>query len=97
VKFVKEFQEKTKLLLLAPIIIDENRDLKTVLQVLEQQGYARLKWNHKVYRIADFPQKDFKNEALFLVVDRIITKDNEDFYHRLADAIQTTFFEGKEI
>ena len=95
VKFVKEFQEKTKLLLLAPIIIDENRDLKTVLQVLEQQGYARLKWNHKVYRIADFPQKDFKNEALFLVVDRIITKDNEDFYHRLADAIQTTFFEGK--
>ena len=97
VKFVKEFQEKTKLLLLAPIIIDENRDLKTVLQVLEQQGYARLKWNHKVYRIADFPQKDFKNEALFLVVDRIITKDNEDFYHRLADAIQTTFFEGKGI
>ncbi|MEE9409111.1 MAG: excinuclease ABC subunit UvrA [Polaribacter sp.] len=97
VNFVKKFEDKTKLLLLAPIIIDENRDLKTVLQVLEQQGYARLKWNDKVYRISDFPQDKFKNEALLLVVDRIITKDNEDFYNRLADAIQTAFFEGKGI
>ncbi|WP_165730448.1 excinuclease ABC subunit UvrA [Polaribacter sp. 20A6] len=97
VNFVKEFDEKTKLLLLAPISIDENRDLKTVLQVLEQQGYARLKWNDKVYRIADFPQADFKNEPLYLVVDRIVTKDDEDFYNRLADSIQTTFFEGKGI
>ena len=97
VKFVKEFDAKTKLLLLAPITIDKNRDLKTVLQVLEQQGYARLKWNDKVYRIADFPQKEFKNEALLLVVDRIVTKDDEDFYNRLADSIQTAFFEGKGI
>ncbi|KGL63209.1 excinuclease ABC subunit UvrA [Polaribacter sp. Hel1_85] len=97
VNFVKEFDERTKLLLLAPITIDENRDLKTVLQVLEQQGYARLKWNDKVFRIADFHQKEFKNEALFLVVDRIITKNDEDFYNRLADAIQTAFFEGKGV
>ena len=97
VNFVKKFDEKTKLLLLAPIVIDENRDLKTVLQVLEQQGYARLKWNDKVYRIADFPLTEFKNEALFLVVDRIITKEDEDFHNRLADAIQTAFFEGKGI
>ncbi|QNM86233.1 excinuclease ABC subunit UvrA [Polaribacter pectinis] len=97
VNFIKKFEQKTKLLLLAPVTINEDRDLKTVLQVLEQQGYARLKWNDKVYRIGDFPQKDFKNEALFLVVDRIVTKDDEDFYNRLADAIQTAFFEGKGI
>ncbi|PWG04249.1 excinuclease ABC subunit UvrA [Polaribacter aquimarinus] len=97
VNFIKKFEERTKLLLLAPITIDENRDLKTVLQVLEQQGYARLKWKDTVYRIADFPQNDFKNENLFLVVDRIVTKDDEDFYNRLADAIQTAFFEGKGV
>jgi excinuclease ABC subunit A len=97
VKFVQKFGEKTKLLLLAPISIDENRELKTVLQVLEQQGYARLKWNDTVYRIPDFPQKDFKNEPLYLVVDRVVTKNDEDFYNRLADAIQTAFFEGKGI
>ncbi len=97
VKFVKNFDEKTKLLLLAPISIDENRDLKTVLQVLEQQGYARLKCNDTVYRISEFPQDEYKNEQLYLVVDRIVTKDDEDFYNRLADAIQTAFFEGKGV
>jgi excinuclease ABC subunit A len=97
VNFVKKYDNKTKLLLLAPVHIDENRALKTVLQVLEQQGYARLKWNETVYRIADFPQEKYKNESLFLVVDRIITKDDEDFYNRLADAIQTAFFEGKGV
>ena len=45
VHFIKEFEETSKLLLLAPISIDENRELSTLLQVLEQQGYARLKWN----------------------------------------------------
>ncbi len=97
VKFVKTFDKKTKLLLLAPISIDENRDLKTVLQVLEQQGYARLKCNDTVYRISEFPQDEYKNEQLYLVVDRIVTKDDEDFYNRLADAIQTAFFEGKGV
>ena len=97
VNFSKVFQEKTKLLLLAPMVIDHNRDLKTVLQVLEQQGYARLKWKKNVYKISDFPQADYKNEDLFLVVDRIITRNDEDFYNRLADAIQTAFFEGKGI
>ncbi|WP_299048731.1 excinuclease ABC subunit UvrA [uncultured Polaribacter sp.] len=97
VNFVKKFKERTKLLLLAPITIDENRDLKTVLQVLEQQGYARLKWKETIYRLNDFPQEDYRNEALFLVVDRVITKNEEDFYNRLADAIQTAFFEGKGV
>jgi excinuclease ABC subunit A len=97
VKFIKKFNNKTKLLLLAPIVINEDRDLKTVLQVLEQQGYARLKWNEKIYKISDFPQVEFKNESLFLVVDRVITKEDEDFYNRLADAVQTAFFEGKGI
>ena len=97
VNFIKNFEERTKLLLLAPISIDENRDLKTVLQVLEQQGYARLKWNDKVYRIADFPKEAYKNESPYLVVDRVITKDDEDFYNRLADATQTAFFEGKGV
>ncbi|MDC0177321.1 excinuclease ABC subunit UvrA [Polaribacter sp.] len=97
INFVKKFHERTKLLLLAPISIDKNRDLKTVLQVLEQQGYARLKWNNSIYKIANFPQEEFKNESLFLVVDRIITKGDDDFYNRLADAVQTAFFEGKGI
>ena len=97
VKFIQNIDVGTKMLLLAPIAINENRDLKTVLQVLEQQGYARLKWNNSVYRISEFPQEKYNNEQLYLVVDRIVTKNDEDFYNRLADAIQTAFFEGNGI
>lgn len=95
--FVKTFEERTKLLLLAPIVINEKRDLKTVLQVLTQQGYARLKYNNEVFRIDEFNIELYKGEELFLVVDRIVTKNEEDFYNRLGDAIQTAFFEGKGI
>ncbi len=97
ISHVKTFEEKTKLLLLAPVIIDENRALKTILQVLSQQGYARLKYNNEVFRIEDFPIKQFKGNQFYLVVDRIVVKDEEDFYNRLADAVQTAFFEGKGI
>ena len=95
VNFIKDFSEGTKLLLLSPTHITENRNLETVFQVLEQQGYARVKWKDTVYKIADFPKESYKEEPLFLVIDRIITKNDEDFYNRLGDAIQTAFFEGK--
>ncbi|WP_431166383.1 excinuclease ABC subunit UvrA [Tenacibaculum halocynthiae] len=95
--FIKKFEERSKLLLLAPITINKDRKIETVLQVLMQQGYARLKYNNEVYRIDDFPIKTFKGNEFFLVIDRVVVKHEEDFYNRLADAIQTAFFEGKGI
>ncbi len=97
INYIKEIEEKTKLLLLSPIIIPEGRDLNTVLKVLTQQGYARLKFKEKVYRIDKFPIDEYNDEPLDLVVDRIVIQHDEDFYNRLADAIQTAFFEGKGI
>ncbi|MEN8857394.1 MAG: excinuclease ABC subunit UvrA [Flavobacteriaceae bacterium] len=97
INFVKGFEEKTKLLLLCPITINEDRDLKTVLKVLAQQGYARLKYVDKIYRIEDLPTDKKNYDNLKLVVDRIVVQDNEDFYNRLADAVQTAFFEGNGV
>jgi len=96
INHVKDQAQNSKLLLLAPIRIDqEKRTIETILQVLTQQGYARVKYQETVYKIVDFPVKKFKGTVLHLVVDRVVTKDDEDFYNRLADAIQTAFFEGK--
>ena len=97
VNFVKSFEERTKLLLLAPIIITENRDIATVLKVLTQQGYARLKYKDTIYRIEEFPINEFSGNSFELVIDRIVVKHDEDFYNRLGDATQTAFFEGKGI
>ena len=97
INYVKTFKIGTKLILLAPIYTDKKRDLKTLLNIFLQQGYARIKTNDKIIRIDDFSIKRNNNKNLYLVVDRIILKDDEDFYNRLADAVQTSFFEGKGV
>ena len=93
VEFVKKFDEGTKLLLLAPIVIDESRETLKSLQLLSKQGYARIKYKDEVLRIDNVPEDIGRN--FDLVVDRIVVKDDEDFYNRLANAIDTAFFEGK--
>ena len=90
---VKKYEEGTKLLLLAPIIIREDRDALKSLELFSKQGYARIKYNDKVLRIDQAPEDIGKK--FDLVIDRIITKDDEDFHNRLANAIDTAFFEGK--
>ncbi|PRX50645.1 excinuclease ABC subunit UvrA [Salegentibacter salegens] len=92
---VKSFEEREKLLLLAPIHIEEGRTLEEKIKVLAQQGYSRIKVKDEVLRIDEADLKKIKAKDTLLVVDRIITKDEEDFYNRLADATDAAFFEGK--
>ncbi|OBX24003.1 MULTISPECIES: excinuclease ABC subunit UvrA [Bizionia] len=94
-KHIKAFPEGEKLLLLAPVFLEKDRKLADKLKVLNQQGYARIKVNDSVVRIDEAFDIKEKPENIYLVVDRVITKDEEDFYNRLADAIETAFFEGK--
>ncbi|MEP3374601.1 MAG: excinuclease ABC subunit UvrA [Maribacter dokdonensis] len=93
VNHVKAYTEGTKLLLLAPITIREDRDAIKSLELFSKQGYARIKYNDSVMRIDQAPKNIGKK--FDLVIDRIITKDDEDFYNRLANAVDTAFFEGK--
>ncbi|NJB69694.1 excinuclease ABC subunit A [Saonia flava] len=90
--YIKTFPEGTKLLLLAPITIKKDRDPIKSLQMLSKQGYARIKHKGEILRIDDSITKMDRN--FHLVVDRIITKNDEDFFNRLANAVDTAFFEG---
>ena len=93
VNHVKTYEEGTKLLLLAPIHITEDRDPVKSLQIFAKQGYARIKHKGEVLRIDDSITE--MDRDFYLVVDRVIVKDDEDFLNRLANAIDTAFFEGK--
>ena len=95
VDYIKTFEERSKLLLLSPIVLEEGRTIENKLQTLQQQGYARVKVKDEVLRIDEALKVNIKTtENLFLVVDRIVYQDDEDFLNRLADAIETAFFEG---
>ncbi len=93
IDYVKSFEDGEKLLLLSPIIVEEGRTLEGKLKVLQQQGFARIKINETVSRIEEVTPNE--KDTVFLVVDRIVKRDEEDFFNRLADAIDSAFFEGK--
>ena len=93
---VKSLEIDSKWLLLAPIHLEKGRKLEDKLNVLLQQGFARIWVDGEMVRLDDLP-KNLGKKEIFLIVDRIVVKDEEEFYNRLADAVQTAFFEGKGI
>jgi excinuclease ABC subunit A len=96
INYIKQFPEGKKLLLLAPIHLEEGRAIENKLLALLQQGYARIKMDDTILRLDELKGKSL-SKNIRLVVDRVITKNDEDFINRLADAVQIAFFEGKGV
>ena len=92
---VKTFALDSKWLLLSPIHLEEGRALEDKLKVLLQQGFARILVNNEMVRLDEIEQHSLDNKDIQLIIDRIVVKEEEEFYNRLADAIQTAFYEGK--
>jgi excinuclease ABC subunit A len=83
-------------LLLSPIHLEEGRKLEDKLKVLLQQGFARILVNNEMVRLDQIEEHSLDNSDILLIIDRIVVKDDEEFYNRLADAIQTAFLKEKE-
>ncbi|WP_136153096.1 excinuclease ABC subunit UvrA [Flavobacterium sangjuense] len=94
---VKTFALDSKWLLLSPIHLEQGRQLEDKLKVLLQQGFARILVNNEMVRLDEIDQHSFDNKDILLIIDRIVVKEEEEFFNRLADATQTAFFEGKGI
>jgi excinuclease ABC subunit A len=94
---VKTFDADSRWLLLAPIHLEEGRKMEDKLKVLLQQGFARILVDNEMVRLDDLSTSNFQlpTSSFQLIIDRIVVKDEEEFYNRLADAVQTAFFEGK--
>ncbi|HNP33181.1 MAG TPA: excinuclease ABC subunit UvrA, partial [Flavobacterium sp.] len=104
INLVKTFPADSKWLLLAPIHLEQGRQLEDKLKVLLQQGFARILVNNKMVRLDDIStaldvtkMHELDNKDILLIIDRIVVKEEEEFFNRLADATQTAFFEGKGI
>ena len=97
VDFIFGLREKTKLMILAPLVQNPDRTAQQEITVLIQQGFSRI-WSDKtVIRLEDAAEdesiKSLKGK--YLIIDRVAVKsDDEDLKTRLADSIQTAFYEG---
>ncbi len=98
VDFCKSVEGNTKILITSPLKIITKRKIKDHLTVLLQQGFTRIFSNNQVVKIEDILNSKITIKdvsGIKIVIDRlVINKDSEDLISRLADSVQTAFYEG---
>ncbi|HQR00549.1 MAG TPA: excinuclease ABC subunit UvrA, partial [Ferruginibacter sp.] len=96
---IEKLKTGDKVLLLVPFRQHAKRNVKEELNILLQKGFSRLYINKEVQRIEDLleqakPEPDKKNT--YILIDRLVVKDfDEDEKHRIADSVNTGFYEGE--
>ena len=92
---IKSLETGARLLLLAPVEAESHRTLDEKIKIFIQQGFARIYVNGETQTLDTLeiaPKKGFD-----LVIDRMVVRHEEDFYNRVADAIELAYYEGKGI
>ncbi|MBZ0206101.1 MAG: excinuclease ABC subunit UvrA [Flavobacteriales bacterium] len=91
------FPKDSTVLLMSPIHLPEGRSLREHLDVLQQQGFARVHDGSAVQRIEDLLiAKKLADGPWSLVLDRItVDPGNEETESRVADSAEAAFFEGQ--
>ena len=80
--------ERTRLLLLAPVVRDRKGEYRKELQELQRRGYTRVKVDGTLYNIEEVPALNRKiKHEIEAVVDRIVV--GPDIANRLADSFET--------
>lgn len=98
IDYIQSLPIDSNLLILSPLYNTGDRSFSEFLKILQQQGFTRMEIDGNQVKIEDLIEFNFepKDDALVrLLIDRVSTQDDESFYHRLADSVQTAFFEGK--
>lgn len=85
-----------------PLHPHNNRSVKEELAVLLQKGFLRVYFKDKIAKIEELLEdeaiKDVEltdTETIRILIDRIVVNDEEETLSRIADSVQTAFFEGK--
>ncbi len=105
INYVASLPVGSRVYVLAPYIIRNERTLVESLAISLQQGYSRIVSDGEIRSIEEWIEQLPKNkkakktdEKLFLLIDRMVTVANEDeTSQRLAGSIETAFAEGDDI
>ncbi len=91
--FVEEQEPGTAFLLLAPLVPDVTQTAEQQLDALIRQGLNRLLVNDEIQRI-DACDKRLIPQDSFIVIDRFVADTDQSLLNRLADSVETAFYEG---
>ncbi|HTX88077.1 MAG TPA: excinuclease ABC subunit UvrA [Bacteroidales bacterium] len=97
VDWLSSLEKDTKVSVFSPIpLADRNGDLKAKCKVLLQQGFTRIMVNDEIFRIDEIdPETKCREQEIYLLVDRFtIQPADSDLPARMADSVQTAFYES---
>lgn len=95
--FINTFDESTRVIIAAPLIQKNGRTILQEAELLMQQGFTRIETNNEILQIDELIEKGsdkFCNGTCNIVIDRVSVDADEDAQSRMADSVQTAFFEG---
>ena len=101
VKAIEGLPEGDKIVLLVTFKQHAKRSIPEELNILLQKGFSRLYVNQEPVRIEDLLEGDKKaaikkTDKAYLLIDRLVAKKfDEDELHRIADSVNTAFYEGE--
>ncbi len=111
VNSVLNLPENERFTVLAPLVLKPNRSYEDELKILLQKGFARLYVDGEIKFIekeleelsvrtqttAERTQTGAGEPQTYILIDRNSVKyEDEDFQYRLADSVQTAFYEGED-
>jgi excinuclease ABC subunit A len=91
----------TTFTIFSPLIPSNDRKVKEELSLLLHKGFVRVFYLDKIQKIEDLLENSgtsngkLKEGEIEIVMDRVRWDGEEDTMHRIADSVQTAFFEGK--
>lgn len=97
VKYILSQEESVPVMILAEMQ-NGDRSQKEQLEVLSQQGFSRIENKgeiHKIFEAIENLDILQNNAPIHIVIDRIRVSSDEDTQNRIADSLQTAFYEGK--
>ena len=96
VNYIFSFHEGEKLIVFTPLKIKENRTTEDELKVLLSKGYTRVLADGEMQYIEELLSRELKKSLkIDILIDRAVVKNDEANQFRLADSVQTAFFEGE--
>ena len=96
--FIQSFPENTRFMIGSPLKIKNGRTMLQEAELLLQQGFSRLEINNEIRKIDELLKENEQvtcaDSSCNIVIDRATVLNDEDNLSRIADSVQTAFFEG---
>lgn len=87
--------ESTKVFICFPYFFNNKQSKAEQLQLINKQGYTRFVSKMQLCKTDDFTDIDSLGDSIQIILDRLTVKEDNIIKGRIADSVQTAFYEGK--